>query len=87
MDIQASLGALYKGRIAQLAERTHLVDSSIILGEVGGSIPPAATSTGEEGMPQGGAKQLRRLRCIVSLILYIHIIGVPEQSGTSGRLV
>ena len=43
LDIQASLGALYKGRIAQLAERTHLVDSSIILGEVGGSIPLATT--------------------------------------------
>ena len=43
LDIQASLGALYKGRIAQLAESTHLVDSSIILGEVGGSMPPAAT--------------------------------------------
>ena len=35
-------------------------------------------NAGEKGMPQGGAKQLRRLRCIVSLIiLYIHIIGEP----------
>ena len=43
LDIQASLGALYKGCIAQLVERTHLMASAIILGEVGGSIPPAAT--------------------------------------------
>ena len=33
LDIKASLGALYKGRIAQLAERTHLADSSVILVE------------------------------------------------------
>ena len=30
-----------------------------------------------KGCPKAGAKQLRRLRCIVSLILYIHIIGEP----------
>ena len=42
-DTAHVINILAVGRIAQLAERTHLVDSSIILGEVGGSSPPAAT--------------------------------------------
>ena len=73
-DTAHVINILAVGRIAQLVERTHLVDSSIILGEVVGSIPTAATSTGEEGMPQGGAKQLRRLRCIVSLIYVLLLL-------------
>ena len=74
LDIQASLGALYMSRVAQLVERAtcgFMVRSAV-------RVRQRDQSTGEEGMPQGGAKQLRRLRCIVSLIiLYIHIIGEP----------
>lgn len=38
-------GTLYGSRVAQLVERTHLIDSSFILGEVGGSSPPTTTIT------------------------------------------
>ena len=42
-DTAHVINILAVGRIAQLAERTHLVDSSIILGEGEGSSPAAAT--------------------------------------------
>ena len=44
-------------------------------------------NAGEKGMPQGGCKTVKTASVYVSLILYIHIIGVPEQSGTSGHIV
>ena len=78
LDNQASLGALYKGRIAQLAERTHLIASAIILGEVGGSSPAAATKHRRERDCPRRAKTVKTASvCFVSLIYVLLLLFEP----------
>lgn len=47
-------GGAYMSRIAQLVERTHLITSAFILGEVGGSSPSAGATPERKGLPKAG---------------------------------
>ena len=84
LDNQASLGALYnevvycKGgmMLRGPSERWSWFDSGHY-----------HKTLERKGLPKAGESSLDSFGALFHFILYIHIIGVPEQSGTSGRLV